>query len=124
MNVEGGIAKIFYIIIVLFMNGWYAKNKKRSTAYSKLTGFERIWENYLYIAAIFCFGGLKFGLMDRISVYYTVSYLVLIPNLLNRETITRRKIISYNIIMVLFLYFIMVLVYRNEWHRITPYSFF
>lgn len=126
-DVEGGIAMYFYIAIALFVNIWYALVKTRTIIENnslKACFFCSVWENFLYIAIILCFGGLRFGLMDRVALYYTVSYLVLIPNLTKREKKYNKTILSYGIILVLFVYFMLVLLYRNEWHRIVPYSFF
>lgn len=135
MDTGGGSAKYFYIILslgimYLFNTNFFNQNNRMKikairTPYTNVNYQREVWESYLFLSVFFAFIGLQFGLADRIALYFTTLYIVVIPNSIsNEKNPNNRLLYSVGITMVLILYFIGVLLFRNNWHTSLPYSFF
>jgi len=78
-----------------------------------------------FIAFSFSFIGLRNQIMSRLSSYFSISSLVLLPFALNTSpNKANRKIMHVVICALLFAEFIVIMVYRPNWQGIIPYHTF
>ena len=134
-DVSGGIAQYFNILFalgVLYLFNRSFKNTNISYNHLPILMHETseeyqnaVWKAYIYISIIFSFGGLSFGLADRAALYFSSIFLTIIPNCISREKIFSNKCLLILLItLILSIYLICVLVFRNNWQTSLPYSFF
>lgn len=67
---------------------------------------------------------LKVNIIDRVVLYYSSFVLLLLPNALVNYSLSRRTIWIIIILLILFLYTLIILIYRPNWNSVYPYSFF
>lgn len=125
MDTDGGVAK--YLILAFSFIAYYSfctiekriKKKKNIDLYKM-----NVWRCFILMSIVLSFAGFNFGLADRASLYFTTTYLIIIPNSLsylpNKTAVSRYCGMSLFFIA----YFIIVMIYRNDWHSIVPYSFY
>lgn len=70
-----------------------------------------------YLCLLFSIIGLRFGLADRVVIYFSTFF---------TESICKSKnsyiIVKLSIIIGLLVYFILVMIYRNNWQGTIPYT--
>lgn len=124
-STDGGIAK-YLIIGFSFIAYWCisAIEKGSTRLIDENSKYSNdIWKCLIMMSIAFAFAGLNFGLADRASLYFSTAYLICIPNSLyyrSAMTMTSRYILLSSLFIS---YFIIVMLYRNNWHTIIPYSF-
>ena len=125
-----GFAKYVNLVFAILIVTWYYLSFNKDFKHLQTTvgkselGKEyeyKLWKIYLLLNVIFGFCGLKFGLADRASLYFMLPFIVLIPNLLQKERINNRIVLSVSIITISGIYFYSVMLLRNNWHSIVPY---
>lgn len=124
IDTEGGVAKFFNIILAFFVYWCFYKYIKIVKRNKTACIFEnKVWEAIVSLNIVLSFAGLSFGLADRASLYFFTSSLIFIPNYI---FIRKKELLpKYILINSFFIaYFIMVMVYRNNWHSIVPYNFY
>ena len=72
-----------------------------------------------YICIIFGVIGLKFGLADRAVIYYSTLFTESSTHKINGNL----KIVKYVLIVSLIIYYILVMIYRNNWQGTIPFNF-
>ena len=123
-DTDGGIAKYLALIfssIAYFSITTIEKNKtpKQNRQYQL-----EVWKCFILMSIVLSFAGLNFGLADRAALYFITTYLIIIPNSLSYMP-TTNAVVKYTIMSFFFItYFIIVLIFRNNWHTIVPYSFY
>lgn len=69
--------------------------------------------------------GLSNNLMGRISHYFSVFGLLSIPQAINNMKVFNNRLIMKTVIMILmFIVFAVILIYRPNWYMVIPYKFF
>lgn len=130
MCVDGNVAQYINILLATVMCGWYCLSTKKAALLSTIflkksiagEKYEvKVWEAYLMLALICSFIGLRFGLADRAALYFTLSFIVVLPNLLHKERLNERILLSIGLVAITGVYFIAVMLLRNNWHSIVPY---
>ena len=77
----------------------------------------------LYVGACILLLSFKFNLLDRVSDYFRIYSIILIPNLIKYVTSKdRRMIYSLSIIVLFVIYFSFIHLARPEWNNIYPYE--
>lgn len=124
-NTDGGIAK-YLMIGFSFIAYWCISTIEKASTRSIDENFKYsndIWKCLIMMSIVFAFAGLNFGLADRASLYFFTAYLICMPNSLYYRS-AMPMTFRYILLNSLFIsYFIVVMVYRNNWHTIIPYSF-
>lgn len=69
---------------------------------------------------------IRFSLLDRVSDFFTVYAIVLLPNTLKnkRKNLNLSVFLYYILLLTFFIYYIVIIVYRPEWNKVYPYEFF
>lgn len=69
---------------------------------------------------------IRFSLLDRVSDFFTVYAIVLLPNvLINKgKNLNLNVFLYYILLLSFFVYYIVIIVYRPEWNKVYPYEFF
>lgn len=63
--------------------------------------------------------------LDRLSMYFWIFSIIYIPNMLcNIHKRENRMLLQAGAVVLTFLYNVIILYYRPEWHGIMPYKFF
>ncbi|MFD2728936.1 EpsG family protein [Enterococcus camelliae] len=104
------------VVILLFIhfNG-YEKNKEN-----------KIMFNALIIGISIMIVSFRFSLLDRMSDFFTVYSIILLPNSIyfSRYNSKLSLFFTYILIICFFIYYIVIIVYRPDWNRVYPYEFF
>ena len=93
----------------------------------RIDNSEIINNNYMLllflVALIINIIALKLNLLDRAALYFSIFSIILLPNALH--VLPKEKRIFYTpiIILLLYVYYVIILIYRPEWNSIYPYSF-
>ena len=130
-NIEGNIAVYFNLAISLtfflyFVNTYRFSGKiEIDSSDCKAHEYNYIWINfYLLIVAINIIG-LRNSIMSRLSSYFNISSLAIIPySIVSLKNSGNKEVIKVTIIMALFLQFLIILIFRPQWNYIINYSFF
>ena len=75
------------------------------------------------IAVVINIVALKLNLLDRVTLYFSIYSIVLLRNALHVLPKERRVFYTPIIISLLYVYYMIILIYRPEWNNIYPYSF-
>ncbi|GAA2889382.1 EpsG family protein [Enterococcus casseliflavus] len=68
---------------------------------------------------------IRFSLLDRVSDYFSVFSIILLPNAIYMQKNKKYYlIICYILIISFFAYSLSILILRPDWNRIYPYEFF
>lgn len=79
----------------------------------------------VFVGLLITILSFKFNLFDRISIYYNVFMIILIPNTISLIKNNQvRLFLQVLIIFSLSVYYFCIITYRPEWNRIYPYTFF
>lgn len=106
---------IFYFIISIFVYSFYLKKK--------YTLENKIYVHMLFLATIFQGTAYNFGLMTRLTIYFTFSLLIILPNIvysIRNKFFKKMSIICLIIFGLLFL----CITLRNDTSKILPYLFY
>jgi hypothetical protein len=69
--------------------------------------------------------GMQMEILSRAGLYFSVFYILLIPEALSALKAKKTKMISYYFLYSsTFLYFITISILRPEWHGAIPYAVF
>lgn len=121
-EVDGGTAKFFNLLFAVFayLSMMIIPYFRKTHKYIYQAD---VWRCIALCAIILNIGGLNFGLADRASLYYISAYLILLPNaVMSLAPGARFMFYGFNA-SLLSAYFFAVMIYRNNWHGIVPYSF-
>ena len=87
--------------------------------------FDTFLITIFFVQLFFLVCGIRIVIMERVGYYYSVFALIIIPRAIKNSFAKRdRFIISYFIIVVTFLYWIIVAFLRPKWLGVVPYSIF
>lgn len=90
-----------------------------------MTSIEKVLYASCLLTLIFSIAGLNATILSRIETYFSVFFLVFIPNVVLRiKTKELRSIIVLGIISGLFASFIVVMIFRPYWTTVFPYQWF
>lgn len=116
-NYFAAVIKLLVLFVILTVGYIYNKETKND-----------INSKYLYIsslALIFGAASVKITLLGRISNYFSIFNIILLPNILKNYNDKKQIYLVYYLVYVLcFLYWLIVAIYRPEWYGVIPYSFF
>lgn len=71
------------------------------------------------------FISFKFNLLNRVSDYFLIFSIVYLPNIIAEINNSKLKVlIIYITVILFFIYFSVIQIYRPEWNHIYPYRFF
>lgn len=112
-------AVIMLLVLFVILTVGYIYNKENKND---------INSKYLYIsslALIFGATSVKITLLGRISSYFSIFNIILLPNVLKNYKDKKQIYLVYYLTYVLcFLYWLIVAIYRPEWYGVIPYEFF
>lgn len=113
-NYFAAVIKMLILFVILTVSYIYYRNIDNN--------------KYMYIssfALIFGASAIKITLLGRISNYFSIFNIILLPNIL-KEIRDKKEIylIYFLVYFLCFLYWIIVAIYRPEWHGVVPYEFF
>lgn len=124
---KGGmrIASIFQLLLsLLFLyigNLSYKGIVEEEESYEKqLLGHFLVIQMAVVSLSILC---LKVNLLDRVVLYYSNFVMLLIPNSLALMPDEKRKFWGKVVLVAVFLYSLIILMFRPEWNSVFPYSF-
>ena len=126
INILFGILFIAIAIYSGYLNVRKISLKKNDSIelQQKVIDEKNLLLSYVAMAIIISCAGISFGLADRAALYFTIIYTVVVPNaLLSFKSKTNKYITFIIIVMSMIIYFISVMIYRNNWHTVIPYSF-
>lgn len=121
INSNGGAAYINMLIglsVLYLFKKLVKSNNDVNIFYSK-----NIWELYLYMSIIIYYFNFYFGLADRVALYFSSIFLVIIPYSFNKKFMRKYNFFPFLFCIGLTFYFFMVLIFRNHWHTSLPYMF-
>lgn len=79
----------------------------------------------LIIGVAISFIALHFSLLSRVSNYFIIFVIILLPNLIKYiKSKAHRLLVYFGVINLSYLYSITIFLLRPEWNRIYPFSFF
>lgn len=118
------IASVIYLILTLFILIFIFLVRKLNKVNNEKIPFE---ENFmlllLFIGACILVISFKFNLLDRVSDYFKVYSIVLLPNSLQYLNNKYKKLLySMSCVVLFFLYFSFIHLSRPEWNNIFPYE--
>lgn len=120
MGNEVKLATVLNLIINLIVFVWIFYMHKRSNDPT-----DEALIKIFFIGVCISVISFEFTLLDRVSELFTVFMIVLIPNSISLIKSSKMKIfISYAFIIFFFLYYLVIVIYRPEWNRIYPFTFF
>lgn len=116
-NYVAAVFKMLILFVILTVS--YIYNRKNSNEMDN---------KYMYIsslALIFGAASVKITLLGRISNYFSIFNIILLPNILKRYKDKKQiYIVYYLLYLFCFLYWLIISIYRPEWYGVIPYSFF
>ena len=77
--------------------------------------------NLSLFGAIFMLFGLKFAILARISLYFEIYIVLLYPYILNAFTKEEKRLLTFTIVIVYFLYMSVLL---NSGGNLVPYQYY
>ncbi|WP_075983034.1 EpsG family protein [Bacillus massilinigeriensis] len=85
----------------------------------------RIFSLFILVGIVIEIISMKFSLLNRVGVYFSVFLIAYLPNVINsiRDKNLRTLIIMI-VVLLFFLYSTVIQIYRPEWNDIYPYQFF
>ncbi|WP_274378996.1 EpsG family protein [Alkalihalophilus pseudofirmus] len=84
-----------------------------------------IWFSAIVISFVISVAGLNSTIMSRVEMYFSVLYIVFIPDILSQIRNYNIKIlVVIFIIILLLLYFFILMIYRPNWFGVIPYNWF
>ena len=117
------LASILYLLITIsiLLFAYFIRNN--NSIYFEKSKFEDYMILLLYVGACILLLSFKFNLLDRVSDYFRIYSIILIPNLIKYVTSKdRRMIYSLSIIVLFVIYFSFIHLARPEWNNIYPYE--
>lgn len=94
-------------------------------------GFERnnvnsLMFNSLLVGIAITIISLRFSLLDRVSDFFTVYSIILLPNSIGytKNNSRLRLFLTYILLICFLIYYVVIIVYRPDWNRVYPYEFF
>ncbi|KGR91204.1 hypothetical protein CD30_07100 [Ureibacillus massiliensis 4400831 = CIP 108448 = CCUG 49529] len=84
-----------------------------------------IWFAAMVITFVISVAGLNSTIMGRVGIYFSVLYIIFIPDILTKiREIKIRSLVAVIIILGLLLYFYVILLFRPNWYGVVPYNWF
>ncbi|MDD4376711.1 MAG: EpsG family protein [Eubacteriales bacterium] len=129
---EGGnIATLLTLALdlFLFMVLWwgYKKQEKIDNLFSDQviarTDINKLWLYTSVFVVALDIIGLGNTIMSRVSCYFSVFYIVSIPNLIASLTMNKR-LIKFTVIVILVIQFFIIMLLRPQWNGVTPFMFY
>lgn len=125
---QGGvrIASIFQLLIsALFLYIGYTSysgiSENDSSNEKVFLGNLLVMQLVVVALSILC---LKVNILDRVTLYYSNFIMLLIPNSLSLMPYEKRKFFGVVSIISVFLYTLVILMFRPEWNSVFPYHFY
>ena len=101
---------VFYILVYL---SYRKTTKENSLALSNFS--------LLLITVAF---GFSLNLFSRATNYFLLISIVELPNAIHRGKIQNKRLLTFLVIFVMVLYFLVVLIARPDWNNLYPYEFY
>lgn len=91
--------------------------------------YKNNFENICMWIALMAFSiglySIKLGILNRVQLYYTIFYIILIPNYISMfSKKENQKIIKILLLMIIIVYHTSILILRSEWYNVCPYKIF
>ena len=81
--------------------------------------------NALIISLAFSFLSIRISILDRYVLYFSIFSIVLIPNIIEKISKSKNRMLAYVLTFLFFLtYFLLITYVRPEWNSINPYVFY
>lgn len=81
------------------------------------------WLKISFVSLMLTLCTMQISIVGRIAEYFNVFGIVLVPNVLRlSKKIKNRIFVKTLLIAFLFLYWIIIAIYRPEWHGVVPYK--
>lgn len=117
------LASILYFLITISILLFVYFIRNNNEKYFEKSKYEDFMIMLLFVGACILLLSFKFNLLDRVSDYFRVYSIVLIPNILLFVKDKYRRLIYSLLICLLFLvYFSFIHISRPEWNNIYPYE--
>lgn len=125
-NMLGVLVELFIVSFVAFFSYsmGYFKVKQFECSVNKEKVITIDYYNKMSLLVTFCLSiiGLSNTIMGRISLYYNVIFIILIPSILIAKSDRIYRMFVFDLIVFLYgAYFIIIRLFRPEWNMITPY---
>lgn len=101
---------VFYILVYLSYRGNVKKNSLALSTFS-----------LLLITVAF---GFSLNLFSRATNYFLLISIVELPNAIHRGKLQNKRLLTFLVIFVMVLYFLVTLIIRPEWNNLYPYEFY
>ncbi len=125
-DTDGGIAK--YLALIFSAIAYYSlriiEKKRRNKTNLENSYRLEVWKCFVLMSIVLSFAGLNFGLADRAALYFITTYLIVIPNSLSYIPYPNAVAKYFTMSFFFISYFIVVMIFRNNWHTIVPYTFY
>lgn len=125
-NMLGVLVELIIVSSVTFFSYsmGYFKSKQFICSGNKEKTISIDYYNKMSLLVTFCMSiiGLSNTIMGRISLYYNVIFIILVPSILIAKPDRIYRLFIFSLIVFFYgSYFIIIRVYRPEWNMITPY---
>ena len=121
------LASVINLVVIFIMFCFCYSSLFNKYSKKRIDEKEMINNNYMLllflIAVVINIVALKLNLLDRVTLYFSIYSIVLLPNALHVLPKERRVFYTPIIISLLYVYYMIILIYRPEWNNIYPYSF-
>lgn len=131
------IIKFFVGFVIIAISIYLDKNNQSTEANqirkckkSRLTEFEieinrSNFQQFVMFGVIIIFLSFKFSLLSRVSDYFMIFSIIVLPNaILKIKNNSFRIVTNIIIIYLFFIYFTLIQVYRPYWNNVFPFEFF
>ena len=109
-----------FIINLLFLIMFFII--KKYCKKDKIDKFDIFLYNCHFIYTIISFLAIRMSVLSRITVFFDILIMVSIPNFIEKVSYYRLIVLIYYIVLLLlFISMLVVLIYRPEWYKVTPY---
>lgn len=122
-NGEIRLASILYFLITISILLFSLLIRRNNKQYFENSEYEDFMLLLLFVGSCILLLSFKFNLLDRVSDYFRIYSVILVPNILLFIKDKYRRLIYSLLICLLFLvYFSFIHISRPEWNNIYPYE--
>lgn len=122
-NYSGALAQFVFILLLVFLVFNYLKAGSRNRGMVELNSMSPViqWGLLLWLA-LTAFG-MRIEIVTRFSYYFAPFVLIALPYALKNSSKMESVFIKGALCFICIMYFVVIELYRPEWHGIVPYIF-
>lgn len=117
-----GALILMVVQLVIFLTGiiLLRKNKSKISRNNNIGNLIGI----IAIATIFSTLTIKVNIFNRFTPYFSIFNIIWLPNVVNEVKNSKNRLLLIVIIVSLFIcYWLIIMIFRPEWHGVVPYEF-